>query len=372
MVTWALGPAVGQYWVFMATCHPDCLQPALFFLPDLSLSGLWYTSIVLRSETRYFYTTLELIKMLKLQLLPCFWREKTNDDILNQISLWGWGCAELWQLSAAGWLFLALDGKLREVSIERDTSMSTSNFLLSWRKWEKKNPRLKLSADVRLQANLDFKSCFEKEKHLVLVCVTDQDLFRWFLGCSSGPIELICKPTLWHLTSALCCHPAGWEAAAAGLQPGQVILKVNGNNVNLSGYQDVLEHFSAQHTHQENPETVRRERLLDQRVHLEMSALVSAVLLGKYKNKLFKPRIDILQPLLLLYCFKAIRFPFILALYNSNPVCSDWFFFPVPLGLSHIRGHWGSWKEQICWWEGGEHFQTLSSGEWFRCGDQWH
>eukprot|EP00064_Thunnus_orientalis_P011167 superscaffoldBa00001584_g11197 len=43
----------------------------------------------------------------------------------------------------------------------------------------------------------------------------------------------------------------GWEAAGAGLQPGQVILKVNGNNVNRSDYQEVLEHFTAQHTHQE-------------------------------------------------------------------------------------------------------------------------
>uniref|UniRef100_A0A674MB18 Phosphatidylinositol 3,4,5-trisphosphate-dependent Rac exchanger 1 protein n=1 Tax=Takifugu rubripes TaxID=31033 RepID=A0A674MB18_TAKRU len=47
----------------------------------------------------------------------------------------------------------------------------------------------------------------------------------------------------------------GWEAAAAGLQPGQVILKVNCNNVNLGDFQEVLEHFSAQHTHQEPPET---------------------------------------------------------------------------------------------------------------------
>uniref|UniRef100_A0A673B9S4 Phosphatidylinositol 3,4,5-trisphosphate-dependent Rac exchanger 1 protein n=1 Tax=Sphaeramia orbicularis TaxID=375764 RepID=A0A673B9S4_9TELE len=37
----------------------------------------------------------------------------------------------------------------------------------------------------------------------------------------------------------------GWEAAGVGLQPGQVILKVNGNNVNHSDYQEVLEHFSA-------------------------------------------------------------------------------------------------------------------------------
>uniref|UniRef100_A0AAQ5XK49 Phosphatidylinositol 3,4,5-trisphosphate-dependent Rac exchanger 1 protein n=1 Tax=Amphiprion ocellaris TaxID=80972 RepID=A0AAQ5XK49_AMPOC len=43
----------------------------------------------------------------------------------------------------------------------------------------------------------------------------------------------------------------GWEAAAAGLQPGQVILKVNGNNVNRSDHQEVLEHFTAQQDHQE-------------------------------------------------------------------------------------------------------------------------
>uniref|UniRef100_A0A3Q1FSR4 Phosphatidylinositol-3,4,5-trisphosphate-dependent Rac exchange factor 1 n=1 Tax=Acanthochromis polyacanthus TaxID=80966 RepID=A0A3Q1FSR4_9TELE len=43
----------------------------------------------------------------------------------------------------------------------------------------------------------------------------------------------------------------GWEAAAAGLQPGQVILKVNGNNVNHSEHQEVLEHFTAQQDHQE-------------------------------------------------------------------------------------------------------------------------
>lgn len=78
--------------------------------------------------------------------------------------------------------------------------------------------------------------------------MTDKDLVIF-----KGFIVLICKPTLSHLTSG-----AGWEAAAAGLQPGQVILKVNGNNVNLSDFQDVLEHFSAQHTHQEPPETVRR------------------------------------------------------------------------------------------------------------------
>ncbi|XP_013885284.1 phosphatidylinositol 3,4,5-trisphosphate-dependent Rac exchanger 1 protein [Austrofundulus limnaeus] len=46
----------------------------------------------------------------------------------------------------------------------------------------------------------------------------------------------------------------GWEAAGAGLQPGQVVLKVNGNNVNRSDYQEVLDHFSAHHTHQEPPQ----------------------------------------------------------------------------------------------------------------------
>ncbi|XP_053705025.1 phosphatidylinositol 3,4,5-trisphosphate-dependent Rac exchanger 1 protein isoform X2 [Synchiropus splendidus] len=43
----------------------------------------------------------------------------------------------------------------------------------------------------------------------------------------------------------------GWEAAAAGLQAGQVVLKVNGSNVNHGDYQEVLEHFTAQHTHLE-------------------------------------------------------------------------------------------------------------------------
>ncbi|XP_061913098.1 phosphatidylinositol 3,4,5-trisphosphate-dependent Rac exchanger 1 protein isoform X2 [Entelurus aequoreus] len=46
----------------------------------------------------------------------------------------------------------------------------------------------------------------------------------------------------------------GWEAAGAGLQPGQVILKVNCNNVNGGDHQDVLEHFSAQHTHLRHPQ----------------------------------------------------------------------------------------------------------------------
>uniref|UniRef100_A0A672L9K0 Phosphatidylinositol-3,4,5-trisphosphate dependent Rac exchange factor 1 n=1 Tax=Sinocyclocheilus grahami TaxID=75366 RepID=A0A672L9K0_SINGR len=39
-------------------------------------------------------------------------------------------------------------------------------------------------------------------------------------------------------------HNQRSEAAAAGLQPGQCVLKVNGNNMNQSSYQEVLEHFS--------------------------------------------------------------------------------------------------------------------------------
>ncbi|XP_029575596.1 phosphatidylinositol 3,4,5-trisphosphate-dependent Rac exchanger 1 protein [Salmo salar] len=44
----------------------------------------------------------------------------------------------------------------------------------------------------------------------------------------------------------------GSEAAAAGLQPGQCILKVNGNSMNLSDYQEVLEHFTS--SQQEHPD----------------------------------------------------------------------------------------------------------------------
>uniref|UniRef100_A0A4W6CLS1 Phosphatidylinositol 3,4,5-trisphosphate-dependent Rac exchanger 1 protein n=1 Tax=Lates calcarifer TaxID=8187 RepID=A0A4W6CLS1_LATCA len=55
----------------------------------------------------------------------------------------------------------------------------------------------------------------------------------------------------------------GWEAAGAGLQPGQVILKVNGNNVNHSDYQEVLEHFTAQNTHQEPLQMVRGHRKIN-------------------------------------------------------------------------------------------------------------
>uniref|UniRef100_A0A7N8YIC1 Phosphatidylinositol 3,4,5-trisphosphate-dependent Rac exchanger 1 protein n=1 Tax=Mastacembelus armatus TaxID=205130 RepID=A0A7N8YIC1_9TELE len=60
----------------------------------------------------------------------------------------------------------------------------------------------------------------------------------------------------------------GWEAAGAGLQPGQVILKVNGNNVNHSDYQEVLEHFTAQHTHLEPPQMLSQLFLLSLKLYL--------------------------------------------------------------------------------------------------------
>uniref|UniRef100_A0A8C2QAM7 Phosphatidylinositol-3,4,5-trisphosphate-dependent Rac exchange factor 1 n=1 Tax=Cyprinus carpio TaxID=7962 RepID=A0A8C2QAM7_CYPCA len=49
----------------------------------------------------------------------------------------------------------------------------------------------------------------------------------------------------------------GSEAAAAGLQPGQCVLKVNGNNMNQSSYQEVLEHFSGHQPVLEQRDTVR-------------------------------------------------------------------------------------------------------------------
>lgn len=61
----------------------------------------------------------------------------------------------------------------------------------------------------------------------------------------------------------------GWEAVGAGLQPGQVILKVNGNNVNRSDYQEVLEHFTAHHKPQEPPQAVRK--------HMKISNTVQSV-----------------------------------------------------------------------------------------------
>ncbi|KAG7471975.1 hypothetical protein MATL_G00103680 [Megalops atlanticus] len=46
----------------------------------------------------------------------------------------------------------------------------------------------------------------------------------------------------------------GSEAASAGLQPGQCVLKVNGNNVNADSYLEVLDHFSAHRSSEEQQE----------------------------------------------------------------------------------------------------------------------
>uniref|UniRef100_A0A672LHU1 Phosphatidylinositol-3,4,5-trisphosphate dependent Rac exchange factor 1 n=1 Tax=Sinocyclocheilus grahami TaxID=75366 RepID=A0A672LHU1_SINGR len=56
--------------------------------------------------------------------------------------------------------------------------------------------------------------------------------------------QSFCIRRLLRLLVAYFCVYTGSEAAAAGLQPGQCVLKVNGNNMNQSSYQEVLEHFS--------------------------------------------------------------------------------------------------------------------------------
>ncbi|KAG8447108.1 hypothetical protein GDO86_014531, partial [Hymenochirus boettgeri] len=45
----------------------------------------------------------------------------------------------------------------------------------------------------------------------------------------------------------------GSQAAAAGLHPGQCVLKVNGNNVSHDGYVEVLDHFTAFRNNPQNP-----------------------------------------------------------------------------------------------------------------------
>lgn len=44
---------------------------------------------------------------------------------------------------------------------------------------------------------------------------------------------------------------SGSEAAAVGLHPGQCILKVNGNNATHGNYMEVMEHFTAYRTRQQ-------------------------------------------------------------------------------------------------------------------------
>lgn len=57
--------------------------------------------------------------MYKLQFLQCFLRKnKQKWNPKSEINVGGKGVLRFWQLSATGWLFLALDEKLREVSIE--------------------------------------------------------------------------------------------------------------------------------------------------------------------------------------------------------------------------------------------------------------
>ncbi len=59
----------------------------------------------------------------------------------------------------------------------------------------------------------------------------------------------------------------GSEAAAMGLQPGQCVLIVNGNNMKQSSYQEVLEHFSGHQPVLEQQDTVRINATLCLRLH---------------------------------------------------------------------------------------------------------
>lgn len=65
-------------------------------------------------------------------------------------------------------------------------------------------------------------------------------------------LNLMCSDITFH-----CCVCVGSEAAAAGLQPGQCVLKVNGANVSQSSYEEVLEHFSSYQPEQDEKEQVR-------------------------------------------------------------------------------------------------------------------
>ncbi|CAB1336882.1 unnamed protein product [Coregonus sp. 'balchen'] len=56
----------------------------------------------------------------------------------------------------------------------------------------------------------------------------------------------------------LKCYQTRSEAALAGLQPGQCILKVNGNNMNHSDYKEVLEHFTSSHRDQQEQDDMVR------------------------------------------------------------------------------------------------------------------
>uniref|UniRef100_A0A672PCW1 Phosphatidylinositol-3,4,5-trisphosphate dependent Rac exchange factor 1 n=1 Tax=Sinocyclocheilus grahami TaxID=75366 RepID=A0A672PCW1_SINGR len=69
----------------------------------------------------------------------------------------------------------------------------------------------------------------------------------------------------------------GSEAAAAGLQPGQCVLKVNGNNMNQSSYQEVLEHFSGHQPVLEQQDTVRINTALCLTLRLEQLSITDDV-----------------------------------------------------------------------------------------------
>lgn len=65
-----------------------------------------------------------------------------------------------------------------------------------------------------------------------------------------APFPLSRSPAvlLWHCSAV---GFAGSAAAAVGLHPGQCVLKVNGNSATHANYVEVLEHFTAYRTRQE-------------------------------------------------------------------------------------------------------------------------
>uniref|UniRef100_A0AAR2M4Q1 Phosphatidylinositol-3,4,5-trisphosphate-dependent Rac exchange factor 1 n=1 Tax=Pygocentrus nattereri TaxID=42514 RepID=A0AAR2M4Q1_PYGNA len=64
----------------------------------------------------------------------------------------------------------------------------------------------------------------------------------------------------------------GSEAAAAGLQPGQCVLKVNGANMSQSSYKEVLEHFSSYQPEEEQQDSDAEENGLRGLERLSLSA----------------------------------------------------------------------------------------------------
>uniref|UniRef100_A0A672LEU9 Phosphatidylinositol-3,4,5-trisphosphate dependent Rac exchange factor 1 n=1 Tax=Sinocyclocheilus grahami TaxID=75366 RepID=A0A672LEU9_SINGR len=85
--------------------------------------------------------------------------------------------------------------------------------------------------------------------------------------------QSFCIRRLLRLLVAYFCVYTGSEAAAAGLQPGQCVLKVNGNNMNQSSYQEVLEHFSGHQPVLEQQDTVRINTALCLTLRLEQLSI---------------------------------------------------------------------------------------------------